>query len=74
MNLEETISIHSLTSFQKERLIIWSYDMGKHAIMFPRKIWWFMYKNVPIVDEEQKPLTFDKLGDAITAITHLKKI
>ncbi len=72
MNLDENISVELLTKEQKEKLTIWSSDLYTHAVVYPRKVFWRIHKNVPIIDSEKKPLVFKNFMDAYNLLRKIK--
>ncbi len=73
MNTEEIIIERDLTEEQRNLLIIWTHDMNKHTIYYPRKIFWRFSRNIPITNEDCIPLVFNTLGEAMTKIQQLKR-
>jgi len=72
MNLEETIFLSQLTPEQKSKLKFWMPDMARYVLVFPKKIFWFATKNIPIVDTEKQPIIFFDREDALKMLKDLK--
>lgn len=73
INLEETIFLKNLTSEQKKSLDIWMPDMKALVLVYPKKIFWFCKKNVPIVDENNQPIIFISYEEALDFINKVKQ-
>ncbi len=72
MNLEETIFLSQLSKEQKAKLKLWQPDMSKFVLVFPKKIFWFITRNIPIVDAEKQPLVFFDKEKARKMLNDLK--
>jgi hypothetical protein len=72
MNLDETILLSQLTLEQKKRLKFWQPDMAKFVLVFPKKLFWFANKNVPILDAEKRPIIFENKNEAYNMLQKIK--
>lgn len=72
MNLDETIPLSQLTIEQKKKLKLWQPDMVSFVLVFPKKVFWFANKNVPIVDAEKQPIVFQTRHEACRMLQNLK--
>jgi hypothetical protein len=72
MNLDETILLSQLTLEQKRRLKFWQPDMSRFVLVFPKKVFWFANKNIPILDEKSCPIIFENKIEAYEMLQKIK--
>jgi hypothetical protein len=72
MNLDVTMFLSQLTIEQKKKLKFWQPDMVRFVLVFPKKVFWFANKNVPIVDIEKQPIVFQTKHEAYSMLQKLK--
>lgn len=72
MNLDETIFLSQLTSEQKKKLKLWQPDMVRFVLVFPKKIFWFASKNIPILDSDKQPIICHDRHEAYVMLQKLK--
>jgi hypothetical protein len=70
--MDETISLSELTPEHKKHLKLWIPDLAKFVLVYPKKIFWFITKNIPIVDKEKKPIVFLNKNEAYKMLHQLK--
>lgn len=67
------IYLHLLTEKDKNNLIIFSSDINKHNIFLKQKIFWFIYKNITILNEKSQPLVFNTFSEAYDFLNYIIK-
>ncbi|NCQ51921.1 hypothetical protein GW796_08515 [archaeon] len=72
MNTDELTLFIDLTQAQQQTISVWTMDINTHVIVYPKKLFWVFYKNIPIIDENRNILIFTKFSDALNKIKELK--
>ena len=69
--MNNTINIDDLTTEQIKKLVVWDYNFNEFSIIYPQKVFWFIYKNVCCV-QNGKELTFKTKTEALLALQKIK--
>lgn len=69
--MNNTVNIDKLTTEQIKKLVVWDYSFNEYSIIYPQKVFWFIYKNIRCV-QNGKELTFRTKTEAITALKEIK--
>ncbi len=69
--MDNTINIDDLTTKQINTLVVWDYGFNEYSIIYPYKVFLFIYKNIRCI-QNGKELTFKTKTEALSTLNKIK--